>query len=194
MYKVFIENRPVIFEFDPNDSARLKSEQARLRLDEFIASNEKELHLLIKSEKAFWKVFKAYEYIEAAGGLVERNGQYLFIFRNGKWDIPKGKLDKGEAIEVAAVREIEEECGLEKPVIMKELNPTFHTYKLKEKMVIKKTYWFVLKDMHPKELVPQLEEGITDLKFVSPKNFDAILSNTYPSIADVIKNFNKTLG
>ena len=155
MYKVFIDNKPVIYKCG--------------------------------SEKALQKQFPDHKYIEAAGGIVRRGATFLFIKRNGFWDIPKGKLDKGEAPEQAAVREIEEECGLQKPVIKKHLLNTWHTYEQKGKTYLKKTYWYLLEDMKPvAKLVPQTEEGITDLKFFEVKDFDVIRENTFLSVNDVL--------
>jgi len=125
--------------------------------------------------------------IEAAGGLVQKNKKYLFIKRNGKWDIPKGKLEKGEDVKTAAVREIEEECGLDQPAINRHLINTWHTYKIKDKNILKKTYWFLLtaKD-DDQELVPQQEEGITEVKYLSLDNLEEVKNNTFTSILEVI--------
>ena len=191
MYKVFIDNRPAIFEIDKREGHYMKSEEAADTLRDFMASDLKNLYLVLKSDKAFWKVFKSFKLIEAAGGMVNRDGKYLFIYRNGKWDIPKGKIDKGEGIEEAAVREIEEECGLEKPEIVDELCITYHTYELNGKNILKKTYWFLLNDKYPKDIVPQLEEGITDLEFLAPNEFGKIRENTFPSIIDVMEVLEK---
>lgn len=193
MYKVFIDNRPAIFEFDKREGYHMKSSDAEDTLKDFMSSNLKNLYLVLKSEKAFWNVFKSFKYIEAAGGMVNREGKYLFIFRNGKWDIPKGKVDKGEGVKEAAVREIEEECGLEKPVIVDELCTTFHTYQMKGKNVLKKTYWYLLDDVNPKEIIPQQEEGITALEFLAPSEFGKIRANTFPSIIEVMEVLEKKI-
>ncbi len=126
------------------------------------------------------------KYIEAAGGLVQnKKEEALVMYRLDKWDLPKGKIDKGETTRVAALREIEEECGLSKLTISKSLIPTFHTYRLKDKFVLKKTFWFkVLFDGNEK-LVPQTEENITDLKWIDEKDINTVLENTYPSIRDI---------
>lgn len=127
--------------------------------------------------------------IEAAGGLVSNpNGEWLFIFRHGKWDLPKGKIEKGEAIETAAIREVEEECGIKNLKIIKPLTPTYHTYSLEEKEVLKRTYWFEMSSNDTSKLVPQTEEGITEVKWVKPTLFEPIHHNTYELIKDVMKN------
>ena len=148
-----------------------------------------------ESEKELLEKFPDYQFIEAAGGLVRRDGGgYLFIRRHGLWDIPKGKLDKGESPELAAVREIEEECGLIQPVLVKHLIDTWHTYLHKGKNVLKKTYWYLLEEGEQKtELVPQIEEGITEVQFFLPAKFDQIRSNTYGSIELVLQALEKEI-
>lgn len=127
--------------------------------------------------------------IEAAGGLVKnKKNEWLFIFRKGKWDLPKGKIEKGEGIKTAAIREVKEECGVSKLKIIKELSPTYHTYFIKEKTILKPTYWFEMQCDDTSKLVPQTEEGITEVKWIAKKNLKLVLENTYGSIKEVIKN------
>jgi 8-oxo-dGTP pyrophosphatase MutT (NUDIX family) len=140
----------------------------------------------LDTEKELLETFSNHRFIEAAGGIVRRGNLFLFIKRNGKWDIPKGKLDAGESVEEAAVREIEEECGLVAPEIFDHLINTWHTYEHKGKMVIKKTYWYLLDESEEVELIPQEEEGITEVKFFKVDEFDVVRSNTYGSITEVI--------
>lgn len=146
----------------------------------------------VKNEKELLKKFPAHKFIEAAGGIVQRENKFLFIKRNGFWDIPKGKLEKGESPEHGAIREIEEECGLIKPIIKKHLIDTWHTYEHKKKRVLKKTYWFWLDEGKEKvKLVPQIEEGITELDFFGKEKFEMIRANTFLSIVEVIDTFEK---
>lgn len=139
-------------------------------------------------EDQLFNWFKSlFKIVEAAGGLVKnKNGEYLFIFRNGKWDLPKGKIEKGEGTEPAAIREVEEECGIGGLSITKELEPTYHTYVLNEKPVLKPTYWFEMDCSDTAKLVPQTEEGITDVRWISIKDLKMVRENTYESILDVI--------
>ena len=151
----------------------------------FIENNVKTYQL--NSEKELLEEFNDHKFIEAAGGIVEKDEKYLFIKRHDLWDIPKGKLEKGEDVEAGAVREIEEECGLVGPKIIEHLVNTWHTYEFKGKKVLKKTFWFHLESNEMNEnLVPQLEESITEVKYFEQKEFKTILSNTYDSIKDVI--------
>ena len=141
----------------------------------------------VKNEKELLKKFADHQFIEAAGGIVQRENKFLFIKRNGFWDIPKGKLEKRESPEQGAIREIEEECGLIQPIIKKHLIDTWHTYVHKKKRVLKKTYWFWLDEGSEKvKLVPQIEEGITELDFFGQDKFEMIKENTFLSIVEVI--------
>lgn len=119
---------------------------------------------------------------------MRRGSRFLFIKRNEVWDIPKGKLEDGESPEIAAVREIEEECGLIAPTITAHLMNTYHTYFHKGKDVLKLTYWYLLEEGPQKStLKPQLEEGITEIKYLEPGEFSLVLENTYTSIKEVIE-------
>jgi 8-oxo-dGTP pyrophosphatase MutT (NUDIX family) len=136
-----------------------------------------------------FEVFRSFfKTIEAAGGLVKNKQQeYLFIFRNGKWDLPKGKIEKGESIENGAIREVEEECGISPLQIKRTLAPTYHIYSLEEKNILKPTYWFEMLYKGHQVLTPQTEEGITKAEWVSKNNFDKIKQNTFPSILKVLE-------
>lgn len=194
MYKVFIENKPLIFQINSARSTPFAWEKNWKKVRQFLDGQVPELIIEIKSEKDFWHFFESYKYIEAAGGLVERDGAYLFIKRNGFWDIPKGKLDKGETPEIAAVREIEEECGLIRPHLKFHLMDTWHTYEHKGKNVLKKTYWYGLQEGDEKaDLVPQAEEGITEVRYFLPIDFGVVLAHTYNSIAEVIHALEKKI-
>lgn len=194
MYKVFIENKPIIFHFNSQNDA--VSNRAKLwgKVVAFLQSKEVEMVVEMQSEKEFHEFFSDYKYIEAAGGIVQRDATFLFIMRNGVWDIPKGKLEKGEAPEEAAVREIEEECGLIAPIIKEHLIDTWHTYPHKGKMVLKKTYWYWLSEgANQTELIPQGEEGITAVEYLKEADFERVISNTYLSIVDVINELQKKI-
>ena len=127
--------------------------------------------------------------IEAAGGLVQnKDKKFLFIFRNGKWDLPKGKIERNEKKEDAAIREVEEECGLTSLKITEPLTITYHIYSLEEKLVLKRTYWFNMNCNYSGKLIPQHEEGITKAEWISKKNFKKVFANTYESILEVINS------
>lgn len=144
---------------------------------------------MCEDAKAFLKrVIKTVTLIEASGGLVKNSaGDYLFIYRNDKWDLPKGKLEKGEKKKEGGVREVEEECGITVSKAGKKIISTYHTYISKGEIVLKKTYWYSMKYKGGEKLKPQLEEGITDVQWFNKSHMDEIKSNTFPSIMDVLE-------
>jgi len=135
-------------------------------------------------KKAFYKKFTI---IMAAGGLVanEKNN-ILLIFRRGKWDLPKGKVDKGESLEQCAVREVEEETGLKNIELLKPLTVTYHTYDEFGKHIIKDSHWYKMKVKGKQEIVPQTEEDISEIKWVKKKDLKNYFSNTFPSVKEVL--------
>lgn len=148
------------------------------------------LRVLVSGNAASnWKNFNLhYQRIEAAGGLVyNHQNHWLFIFRNGLWDLPKGKLEQGENIEGCAVREVAEECGIEEPTMIKPLIPTYHTYQLNGKRILKKTHWFLMQSADDSELVPQTEEGITEVKWVTTAEAKELAEHSFGSIQQIIK-------
>jgi len=199
MYKVFIENTPLHIiekkDFIPNDVLVVYAEDLDLIKDQLFhliesSDNELPIYLVAESiEKTFIQLFEGYDFIEAAGGIVKRKESYLFIKRNGCWDIPKGKLDEGETPEVAALREIEEECGISSLVLGERICITYHTYVNKGKPIIKKTYWFQVSYDGGKELVAQKEEGITKVKWFKKSELEKIRKNTFTSILEVMNDY-----
>jgi 8-oxo-dGTP pyrophosphatase MutT (NUDIX family) len=144
---------------------------------------------LEKLKKDFFKMFTT---VEAAGGLVENDkGEWLLIHRRGYWDLPKGKIDKGETPEQASVREVEEETGLKKIKRNKLINTTFHTYHEFGKFILKPTYWFSMKTNGSQELKPQTTEDITEVKWVKKTDASAYFASMYPSVRDVINAASK---
>jgi len=198
MYKVFVENKPI---FLTNDSDFYKSEKSVLyvqgnsagELYDAITALEnckslKSIFFFCKSPSGIIDEFiHKYNYIEAAGGLVNNlKNELLFIFRNEKWDLPKGKLEGGESPEDGAVREVEEECGIENLQIITHLKDTYHTYRIKGKIILKKTFWYKMSSSFNKDLTPQTEEGITKVEWRDPKHLSDIKNNTYASIIEVL--------
>ena len=140
-------------------------------------------------EKGLEKIRKCFKYIYAAGGLIEKNEAYLFIYRLKRWDLPKGKLEMGESPEEAGIRECEEECGITQLTITQTLEPTYHIYKHKGGYALKKTYWYAMQTKHEGLLVPQIEESIERVEwFTKDQIKEQVILNTYPAILDVIKN------
>ncbi len=134
----------------------------------------------------------AFKIIKAAGGVVHREGKVLMIFRLGKWDFPKGKIEKDEATELGALREVEEECNIKVSVGQKVCN-TWHTYSQGGKNILKKTSWYEMSCLDDSEMKPQVEEGIELVKWMNKKEQDVALINAYRSIQHVNKKFKKKM-
>ena len=127
-----------------------------------------------------------YKIIEAAGGLVfNEKKEILVMFRRGLWDLPKGKIDEGETPEIASVREVIEETGLVNVVIERFFKKTYHTYTLKEKRILKRTYWYLMQTTDTK-LTPQTEEDIEIVQFVEKHRFLVMHKQIYGSILELL--------
>lgn len=134
--------------------------------------------------------FKHFMLIEAAGGIVQNNKkELLFIYRLGKWDLPKGKMEKGENPEECALREVKEETGVTKLKLKKKVGETYHTYDEFGKHILKTTHWYYMVCPAAQNLVPQTEEDITETKWISTKDIKEPVANTYPSIKDILGKF-----
>jgi len=155
--------------------------------------NKKQFHAGIilsenieKLKKDFFKHFKL---LKAAGGLVKnKDGDILLIFRRGKWDLPKGKLDESESLIECAVREVKEETGLTKIKVGKEIGATYHTYVQFGKHILKESHWFMMDAKKDEPLVPQTEEDITEIKWVKKEDLEQYVHNTFPTIISVLQN------
>jgi 8-oxo-dGTP pyrophosphatase MutT (NUDIX family) len=197
-YKVFINDKVVFFQ-DTNDGVNINGSNVLLNptnSDDVVLFIEKNTQnnqpVYVVGKKCFDTFFSSYKYIEAAGGAVfNTRNELLFIYRLKKWDLPKGKIEKGEDIESAALREVEEECGVDGLTIIKELSPTYHTYVLKGKNVLKKTYWFLMQTNFNGELIPQIEEDIEAVEWMKLDDIKGVVfPNTYPAIIDVVRELN----
>lgn len=201
MYKVFIENVPVFItnQKDLKISTGLVLKGIKTKKIKKIISNwlsdlklKEEIWIITNNpEKTFKKLFKTYDFIEAAGGIVHFNNKYLFIKRHGCWDIPKGKLEANETPKIGALREIEEECNIQHLSIDHPIIVTYHTYSYNGKPSLKKTYWFACQYNGRKkpQLIPQLEESITEVKWFKKNELDEIRTNTFASIQDVLNAY-----
>ena len=139
-----------------------------------------------ESERLFAEFGAQFVPIEAGGGLVKApRGEVLMIYRNGRWDLPKGKLEPGDQIAEWAVREVEEECGITGLQLGKLLTRTYHLYELHGKWILKRTSWYAMTNDGAGELTPQIEEGITDIRWIAPDNIHFYVENTYATIREV---------
>jgi 8-oxo-dGTP pyrophosphatase MutT (NUDIX family) len=133
------------------------------------------------------ELFKKYHPVTAAGGVVvNENNEVLLIFRRGKWDLPKGKVEDNEPLELCAEREVKEETGLKTLRLQRSLITTYHTYTDKGESVIKDTHWFLYKGNAKEKLEPQTEEDIMKIEWVAAGNLAKYTNNTYQLIREVL--------
>lgn len=199
MYKVFINDSSLSFTNSPylSESGNLHF-GADFDFESLIAELEdtkeaKHLNIYHENLELLWEDFKInFKIIEAAGGIVNNEqGQVLLIFRLGCWDLPKGKIELGEAKKEAAIREVEEECGIEDLEILRDLPDTYHIYTLKGQRVLKFTYWYEMETSFSGALVPQLEEDILEAKWVKNQDLVNYIPKTYSSIAVLLNYYLK---
>jgi ADP-ribose pyrophosphatase YjhB (NUDIX family) len=131
---------------------------------------------------------KKFKIIKASGGLVRKKDKILMIYRLKKWDLPKGKLEKGENVKFAAKREVEEECGVEVN-LGKKICTTWHTYTMKRKKILKKTSWYAMDVIRDKNMKPQIEEDIEEVRWMTPKEVFHALEHSYKSISFVFDRY-----
>jgi len=197
MYKVFIENTPIYFEKGEESFPMvlkkylpvLRTNNYEKLLNTVFTNSNFKLSLISPDPKQCLKLFfREFKSINAAGGLVfhPKKEAFLFIKRDGKWDLPKGKVEKNETLENAAIREVEEECGITNLTLKNHLITTYHTFYKYNKYVLKSSDWFYMECFGDEKPVPQTEEGITEVKWVKKEDFSVIMKNTYGNIIDVL--------
>jgi len=197
MYKVFVNEKPIII-----TSSKKDVRFSVYSFNDFVFNDiiNKLKNTEIKGVVLYstdiendWKSFlKNLQVIPAAGGLVlNPNKDILFIYRNGVWDLPKGWIEEGETIKNAAIREVEEECGISNLKIIKPLITTYHIYFDKGNK-LKKTYWFLMNSDFNGELKPQTEEGITAVSFKNQSEIKEVLKNTYLNIKLVYDTYKES--
>ena len=200
MYKVFFNQKPLIltdkihYISDTEPLLFIKYSSVTQIIKALKSSKNSKVFLYHKDMDKLWKGFKKkFPIVEAAGGLVKRtDNKFLFIYRNNKWDLPKGGVEKKELIIDAAKREVIEETGVVDIIVKKKISETYHIFKKGKRFRLKKTYWFKMSTTYTGKTKPQTEEGIEKIKWVSNKNIEDILNNAFENIRiivlEVLKN------
>jgi len=194
MYKVFFNQKPLILtneiqDFSDNEPLLfIKYTSVAQIIKALKSSKNRKVFLYHKDIDKLWKSFKKkFPIVEAAGGLVERtDNKLLFIFRNNKWDLPKGGVEKKELIIEAAQREVTEETGVSDLIVQKQLSETFHIFKKGKRFKLKKTYWFKMSTSYMGKTKPQTEEGIKKTEWVSKEKIDEILNDSFENIRIIV--------
>lgn len=189
MYKVFVNDKPL---FLTNEIVKetdfqlflLESADIKQVIVKIFQNKIQKAYLYHPDEKEIMKTLKTKIPVQKAGGGLVYNAknEVLFIFRNGKWDLPKGGTEKGEVIEETAMREVEEETGVGNLVVNRKLQKTYHIFKRNGRLKLKITHWF---EMHTNfDGIPegQAEEGIEKVAWLNPEEIKEALKNSYENI------------
>ena len=191
MYKVFFNQKPIIltttFQEQTPESPLffLKFTNKKNIVAALRSKKVKQLYLYHAKEEKMWALFyEIFKVIEAAGGIVRQrsSGKYLFIYRNDKWDLPKGRIEEDEAVRTAAMREVEEETGVAGLAITAALPTTLHLFHRNGKYRLKKTYWYAMETDFNEALIPQEEEGIQKVEWIAKEEVPNLYSNIYANI------------
>ncbi len=196
IYRIYVNDKRIIISSDfektyPLDSKKITEKNLYSTLAGMLDGNESANFVLLAGSprKIMEELLGKVHYLEAGGGLVRNGqGQYLFIFRHGKWDLPKGKLEADEAPREGSIREVTEECNIEIRGITRELEPTWHAYLLAGRIALKKTYWYLMEAGDDGNMRPQAEEGITQVRWFFPQELDQVHQNTYALIREMTQN------
>lgn len=189
MHKVFVNDKPIILTTKVKKEKHFKnylmsSVNIGKIIRELNSTDLECIHLIGKKEEKLLKSFlKKLPNVIAGGGKVyNAKGEILFIYRNDKWDLPKGKIEANESIEDTALREVEEETNVRKLKIVKPLETTYHIFKRDGRHQLKITYWFEMVSDYQGTLEPQEDEGITKVAWLSPKQVKKATENSYANI------------
>lgn len=199
MHKIYFEKRAIII-CTPDDQTLSDPNAIMFSLGEnidihtlvgMVESSDSLHRICIPTEDiegTYKKVCAEFLEVNAGGGLVSnRRGDFLMINRNGLWDLPKGHQDPGEDIAVTALREVQEETGIEDLELRELICITDHCYKRNGIWHLKHTWWYDMLYTDPTDLTPQREEDISKAAWVAKSSLPPFLLNTYPSIVEVFR-------
>lgn len=189
MYQVFYKKKIILLTDVFKEGKDFKSFPIKdVKLKKIIKllnkKNTNSVHLFHKNKDKLLKYFfKLIPTVIAAGGKITNSkSETLFIYRNDKWDLPKGKAEKNEQLPQTALREVKEETGIKEVSINKPLDITYHIFRRNNEYRLKVTYWFDMFSDYEGIFFPQLDEGITDVKWVKKADLEEVKINSYPNI------------
>jgi len=189
MYKVFVNDRPLFLTNQVQKETDFKlflleSIDIKKLIVKMFQNKIQRAFLYHPDEKLIMKTLKAkIPVVKAGGGLVyNTKGEVLFIFRNGKWDLPKGGIEKNETMEETAIREVEEETGVTGLKISNKLQKTYHIFKRNGRYKLKVTYWFEMQTDFNGTPQGQEDEGIEKVAWIKPEEIPVVLANSYENI------------
>ena len=189
MLQIFYKEKPIIISDDKTDlkNSLIIDTELLDNIDIIKLMNKKSIRsigILSKNETSIISLFKnKFPEITAAGGkVINQNLEILFIYRNKKWDLPKGKTEKNENFSQTALREVIEETGIKNLSIVKPLEKTYHIFKRDGNYYLKLTYWFEMYSDYKGKFKPQKKEGITRVEWIGIENISSILPKSYSNI------------
>ena len=194
MYQIFVNQKPIILttKVEREDGFKnylLDTVNIGKIIKDMNTNAVQEVRLIgTNKDKLIKQFLKLLPNVEAGGGKVLNDkGEVLFIYRNNKWDLPKGRIDGKETFEEGAIREVEEETGVKGLKVTKPLSTTYHIFKRNGKHKIKITYWFEMKTSYDGPLIPEEKEGITKVEWLTKSEISKALENSYANIRLLVK-------
>ncbi len=198
-FKIFIKDKVVLFTENMNMPGKGKNTvfyryismpQLSLEFERFLKTKKSNTLVVFRkknADKLFQLFILRFKVTKAAGGaVISKKDEVLMIFRHGRWDLPKGKKNKGEKNRETALREVMEETGIQNLEAKKKLTVTYHFYRRNKRLIIKKTHWFTMKAKRKQEMTPALEEGIEKVKWIPFAKAMKKSNKTFRSITEVL--------
>ena len=195
MYKVFVKDAPLVLTSKLSETVNgqyflLNNGAIQEAIDALATKKLPEAYIYHPNGEEILKKFTKKIPMEiAAGGVVtNKEGKVLFIYRNEKWDLPKGKVEKGETIKECAIREVEEETGVKGLKVENFLRTTYHIFKRNGQFRLKEVHWYAMKTSFKGELKGQKSEGIVKVKWKGPNKIKKALANSYTNIITLFED------
>lgn len=194
MYTVYYGEKRIIFDFSEDKYnnfihfSRTDTLTSRAEVLDMLEERDTLVYTCEDPERVFASFCDLFKRVTAAGGIVtDSAGRTLMIFRNGRWDLPKGKREAGESLEECAVREVHEECGISGHTCGSLVGTTWHLYVMNGEMILKDTYWFSMCYNGPDGLTPQTEEGISLARWCTEEEKCDNLKGSYHTIKELFQ-------